>query len=66
MAPEPDADEPLPIVTAPLVPTLAIPVLKDKSPDAPDVPALLVETLTLPELVSVPVPDAIVILPPRP
>ena len=42
--------------TSPLVPTLAVPVLKDKSPDTPEAPALLVDTATLPELVSVPNP----------
>jgi len=65
LPPEPDADEPLPMLTSPLVPTDALPVLKDKSPDTPELPALLVDTDTLPELVSVPTPDEIVMDPPK-
>ena len=46
LPPEPDADEPLPMLTSPLVPTDAVPVLKDKSPNTPELPALLVDTDT--------------------
>jgi hypothetical protein len=60
LPPEPDADEPLPISKALLSPTVALPVLNDRSPDTPDVPALLVNTATLPELVAVYTPDEMV------
>ena len=43
-----DADEPLPISKAPLSPRLAVPVLNDRSPNTTAVPALLVNTVTLP------------------
>ena len=60
LPPEPDADEPLPMLMSPLLPEVAVPVLSVKSPDTPLVPALLVDTATLPELVSLPTPDEIV------
>jgi len=60
LPPEPDADEPLPMLTSPPVPTDTVPVLKDKSPNTPELPALLFDTDTLPELMSVPTPDEIV------
>ena len=41
------------------------PVLRDKSPDTPETSALLVDTDTLPELVSVPTPDEIAMDPPE-
>ena len=62
--PEPDADDPLKMLTPPLSPTEEMPVANERSPDTPAVPALLVEIDTLPELVSVPTPDAIAISPP--
>merc|ERR1711906_58177 len=65
LPPDPDADGPLPTFTAPLGPTLAAPVLKDTSPDTPEDPALLVDTDTLPELVSAPAPDEIRMDPPE-
>ncbi len=43
---------------------LAVPVLNNRSPDTPAVPALLVDTATLPELVAVPTPDEMVMEPP--
>ena len=58
LPPDPLADDPLPRLTRPLVPTLAAPVLKDKSPDTPEAPALLLDTDTL-EFVSAPTPDEI-------
>ena len=66
LPPEPDADEPLPMLMSPLVPKVAVPVLSVKSPDTPDDPpgASLVDTATLPELVAVPTPDEIVMEPP--
>ena len=65
LPPDPLADDPLPRLTWPLVPTVAAPVLRDKSPDTPEVPALLVDTDTLPELVSAPTPDEIAMDPPE-
>ena len=65
LPPEPDADDPLPMSTAPLSPTLALPVFNDKAPDTPDTPALLVDIAALPELVAVPTPDEIVMDPPK-
>ena len=65
LPPEPDADEPLPMLTSPLVPTNAVPVLRDKSPDTTELPALLVDTDTHPELVSVPTPGEIGLDPPK-
>ena len=63
--PDPEADEPLTRLTSPLSPTEAIPVLMEKSPLTPVVPALAVETLTAPELVSVPTPEAMAMEPPK-
>ena len=63
LPPDPEEDEQLPRFTAPLVPTLAVPVLKDKPPDTPKLPALLVDIDTLPELVAAPTPNAIVMDP---
>ena len=65
LPPDPEADEPLPIVTAPLVPTLAVPLLKVKAPDTPELPAFLLDTDTLPELVAKPSPYTIVMDPPK-
>ena len=65
LPPELDTDEPLPISKAPLPPTLAVPVLNNRSPDTPAVPALLVDTVTLPELVDVPTPNEMVMEPPK-
>ncbi len=45
------------------MPTLRVPVLNNRSPDTPTVPALLVDTTTIPELVAVPMPDGIVMEP---
>ncbi len=60
LPPDPDADEPLPISRAQLLPAFVVPVLNNRSPDSPTVPALLVNTATLPELVAVPTPNEIV------
>jgi hypothetical protein len=57
LPPEPDADEPLPISRVPQLPTLTVLVFNDGSPDTPAVPALLVNTATLPELVAMPTPN---------
>ena len=48
LPPEPDADEPLLISKAPLLPTHAIPVFKDRSSDMPIVPVLLANMAMLP------------------
>ncbi len=60
LPPELDAEEPLPIPKAPLLPTLAVPVLNDRSPDTTEVPTLLINTAMLPELVAVPTLDEMV------
>ena len=65
LPPESDADDPIPMSTAPLSPTLALTVFNDKAPDTPDTPALLVDIAALPELVAVPAPDEIVMEPPK-
>jgi hypothetical protein len=65
LSPEPDADEPLPISRAPLLPKLAVPVFNNRSFDTPAVPALLVNTAMLPQLVAMPTPDEIVMEPPK-
>jgi hypothetical protein len=59
LPPEPNADNPLPISKVPLLPTVPLSVLNDRSPDTPAVPALLIDTATLPELVAMPTPDEI-------
>jgi hypothetical protein len=60
-----DADKPLPIPKAPLAPTLAVQVFKERSPNTPAVPALLINTAMLPKLVAVPAPDKMVMEPPK-
>ena len=61
----PVADKPLPISKVPLLLTLAVLVLNNRSPNIPAVPALLVDTAMLPELVAVPAPDEMVMEPPE-
>ncbi len=65
LPPESGADDPLPMSTTPLSPTLALPVFHDKAPDTLDTPALLVDIAALSELVAVPTPDEIVMEPPK-
>jgi hypothetical protein len=62
---EPDADKPLPIPKASLLPMVAVPVFINRSPDMPTFPALLVDATTLPELVAVPTLDEMVAEPPK-
>jgi hypothetical protein len=65
LPPEPDADKPLPIPKAPLLPMLAVPVFINRSSKKPAAPALLVDTATLPELVAVPMTNEMVTEPPK-
>jgi hypothetical protein len=60
LMPEPDADKPLLISTVPLSTTLAVPVFNNESPNTPAIPALLIDTAMLPELVAMPTPDEVV------
>jgi hypothetical protein len=60
LPPEPDADDPVPKSTAPLLPTVAFPELDGRLPDMPAVPLLLVDTAMLPKPVVVPMPNEIV------
>ena len=60
-----EVDKPLQRSTAPLVRTLAVPVLKDKPPNILKCPALLVDTDILHELVSIPAPNTIVMDTPK-
>jgi hypothetical protein len=60
-----DADKKLLISKVPLLPTLAVPVFNNESPNTPPVPALFVNIATLPELVAVPTPDEVVMEPPE-
>ena len=53
------------ISKAPLLPTLAVPVLNDRSPNTTAVPALHVNMATLPELVAVPTPNEMVMESPK-
>jgi hypothetical protein len=72
LLPKIDADEPLPILKAQLLPMLAVLVFNNRSPNMPAVPALLVNTAMLPKLVAVPMPiemvmelpEAVLLLPP--
>jgi hypothetical protein len=57
LPPDPDTDVPLPISKAQLEPALAVPVLNDRLHDQPAIPALLVNTATLPEIVTMPTSD---------
>ena len=59
------ADVPLPRLTWPLVTTLTSLVLRDKSPDTPEAPGLLVDTDMLPELAPAPTPDETAMDPPE-
>jgi hypothetical protein len=54
LPPSPDPDKQFRMSKAPLSPALTVPVLNDRSPDTPAVPAMLVNTATVPELVAVP------------
>jgi hypothetical protein len=65
LTPKPDADEPLLIYKAPLLSTLAVPVFNNESPKTLAVPALLINTATHLKLVSVPMPDEVVMEPPK-
>jgi hypothetical protein len=65
LLPELDADKPLLISKAPLLPTLAVPVFNDRSPDMLAAPALLVDTAMLPKLVAMPTPNEMVMEPPK-
>ena len=65
LPPKLDADKPFPISKAPLLPTLAVPVLNDRSPNTTAVPALHVNMATLPELVAVPTPNEMVMESPK-
>eukprot|EP01082_Thalassiosira_pseudonana_P010043 g8854.t1 g8854 contig34:278917-279761(+) len=65
LPPVPDAEEPEANVTEPLSPTVAVPVDKDNDPLTPDVPASSDERLTSPDEVSTPLPEVIVISPPK-
>jgi hypothetical protein len=65
LPPEPDADEPLPISKVALLPTLAVPVPNNRLPDMTAVPALLVDMVTLLELVAMLTLDEIVMKPPE-
>jgi hypothetical protein len=60
LLPKLDAEEPLPIPKAPLLPRLADPVFNDRSPNMLTVPVLLVDTAMLTELVAVPTPNEMV------
>ena len=60
LTPKPDADKPLPVLKAPLSPTLAAPVFNDRSPNISPVSALLFDMATLPKLVAVSTPNEIV------
>jgi hypothetical protein len=65
LPPKPDADEPLPISKAPLLHKLVPPVFNNESPNTPTVPALLVNMAMLPKLVAVPMPNEMVMEPPK-
>jgi hypothetical protein len=65
LPPKPDADKPLPIPKAPLLPALAVPGFNNRSPNTPTVPVLLVNTAMLPELVAMPTPNEMVMEPPK-
>jgi hypothetical protein len=65
LPPEPDADKTLLISRVPLLPMLTVPVFNNESPNTPAVPALLVNTVMLPEFVTVPTPNEIVMEPPE-
>jgi hypothetical protein len=65
LPPKLDAGKPLPITEAPLPPTLLVPVSNNRSPNLPTVPACLVHTAMLPELVAVPIPNEVVTEPPK-
>ena len=52
LPPDPEADKPLPIATAPLVSLLAVPLLKVKALDTPKAPACLVDADTCISLLS--------------
>jgi hypothetical protein len=45
---------------APLLPTIAVPVPNNRLPNTTTVPALLVDTVMLPELVDIPMPNEMV------
>jgi hypothetical protein len=65
LPPEPDKDKPLPMPKAPLLPTLAVSVFNDRSPNMPTVPELLFDMATLPELVAMLKPNEMVKEPPE-
>jgi hypothetical protein len=54
-----DAEEPLTMPKAPLLPTLAVPVFNNRSPNMTAIPALVFDTATLPKLVALPTPNEI-------
>jgi hypothetical protein len=47
------------------MPTLAVPVINNELPNTPAVPALLINTATLSKLVTVPLPNEVVMEPPK-
>ena len=63
--PDLEADEPLTRLTSLLSPTEAVPELIEKSLLSPVVPASAVVTVTVPELVSLPMPEAMAMEPPK-